>query len=430
MSQGKHTEIIAPSMKGHAVKLFNMSPEPVDYYWVDTQGTPMNMGRCAAFHSTGTASFAGHQFFFAPTNYEQSKVILQHFTIDKHGIENLYYYDPITVDGNQQLTTENLSKLTMKQLEMYNKMLRNRKFAGEYKKTTGRDYMSLYPRKKPKHFLYPADHFGQEFWVTTKQTQFKEVPTKKLSKIREAALDRVLKDDDPVPFTEYRDQNELLNMTLKVISVRPRAYEINNFLSQSEVDHIISTAKKSNMQLSTTGSGNVHTESKTKTRTSKNTWVGRETDQVFDTLYRRAADLLRIDEALFRQRDSSERPDFPTNGAIAEQLQLVHYNKRQEYTAHHDFGYAPIDSPHQEARFATLLLYLNEPEAGGETEFPRWINGETSDGLLVTPKIGKAALFYSFLPDGNMDDLSHHSANPIEKGEKYLINLWVREPIF
>ena len=95
-----------------------------------------------------------------------------------------------------------------------------------------------------------------------------------------------------------------------------------------------------------------------------------------------------------------------------------------------DFGYAPIDSPHQEARFATLLLYLNEPEAGGETEFPRWINGETSDGLLVTPKIGKAALFYSFLPDGNMDDLSHHSANPIEKGEKYLINLWVREPIF
>ena len=107
-----------------------------------------------------------------------------------------------------------------------------------------------------------------------------------------------------------------------------------SFVASLSVDHIISTAKKSNMQLSTTGSGNVHTESKTKTRTSKNTWVGRETDQVFDTLYRRAADLLRIDEALFRQRDSSERPDFPTNGAIAEQLQLVHYNKRQEYTAH------------------------------------------------------------------------------------------------
>ena len=33
MSQGEHTEIVAPSMKGHAVKLFNMSPQSVDYYW-------------------------------------------------------------------------------------------------------------------------------------------------------------------------------------------------------------------------------------------------------------------------------------------------------------------------------------------------------------------------------------------------------------
>lgn len=154
------------------------------------------MGRCAAFHSTGTASFAGHQFFFAPTDYEQSKVVLQHFTIDKNGIENLYYYDPITVEGDKDLTAENLSKLTMKQLEMYNKMLRNRKFADEYKKMTGRHYMSLYPRMKPKHFLYPADHFGQEFWVTTKETQFKEVPTEKLSPIRKSGLERVLKEDD------------------------------------------------------------------------------------------------------------------------------------------------------------------------------------------------------------------------------------------
>ena len=66
---------------------------------------------------------------------------------------------------------------------------------------------------------------------------------------------------------------------------------------------------------------------------------------------------------------------------------------------------------------------------GGETEFPRWLNGSTSDGLKVTPKSGKAVLFYSMLHDGNMDDLSQHSANPITKGEKMLINVWVHDPV-
>lgn len=31
---------------------------------------------------------------------------------------------------------------------------------------------------------------------------------------------------------------------------------------------------------------------------------------------------------------------------------------------------------------------------------------------------------YSMLPDGNMDDLSQHEAEPVKKGEKWLINLW------
>jgi hypothetical protein len=41
-----------------------------------------------------------------------------------------------------------------------------------------------------------------------------------------------------------------------------------------------------------------------------------------------------------------------------------------EYTSHHDFGYSRIDGDEQGARFATLLLYLNEDMVGGETSFP------------------------------------------------------------
>lgn len=57
--------------------------------------------------------------------------------------------------------------------------------------------------------------------------------------------------------------------------------------------------------------------------------------------------------------------------------------------------------------------------------FPLWRNAETGDQLKVTPKKGKAVLFYSLLPDGNYDDLSIHASLPVTKGEKWLANLWV-----
>jgi 2OG-Fe(II) oxygenase superfamily len=90
-----------------------------------------------------------------------------------------------------------------------------------------------------------------------------------------------------------------------------------------------------------------------------------------------------------------------------------------EYTAHHDFGYSRVDATEKQgARFATLLLYLNEGMKGGETNFPRWANGHTFRDLRVTPKSGKAVLFYSQLPDGNLDDFSQHAALPVTDGEK------------
>jgi prolyl 4-hydroxylase len=107
-----------------------------------------------------------------------------------------------------------------------------------------------------------------------------------------------------------------------------------------------------------------------------------------------------------------------------------HFPFSVQYTAHHDFGYSDIDSKHMGARFVTLLFYLSEGMIGGETSFPRWVNAETFDKLYVTPELGKAVLFYSQLPDGNMDDFSQHAAEPVTDGEKWLINLWVWDPLF
>lgn len=66
-----------------------------------------------------------------------------------------------------------------------------------------------------------------------------------------------------------------------------------------------------------------------------NSWLPRDTSPILDAIYRRAADLMRIDEALLRRRGEDEFPDWPTKQSIAESLQLVHYDPGQKYTPHH-----------------------------------------------------------------------------------------------
>lgn len=230
-----------------------------------------------------------------------------------------------------------------------------------------------------------------------------------------------------------------MNMTLKALSVAPRVFEIKNFLSQKEVDHILHIAGGIDLSESTTGDVGSNSkggtservERKTRVRTSKNSWVAREKSPIIDAIYRRAADLTRIDESLLRLRTRDENPETMDNVAsLAETLQLVHYDVTQEYTAHHDFGYSDIEDDRQGERFATILFYLNDDMKGGETAFPRYVNGKSFHPLKVKPEVGKAILFYSQLPDGNMDDFSQHAAKPIIEGEKWLINLWIWDPAY
>ena len=96
-------------------------------------------------------------------------------------------------------------------------------------------------------------------------------------------------------------------MTLTVLSCAPRVYEIQNFMSDVEVDHILELAGTMSLHESRVGDSEVNLAlgdgieeklSRSSTRTSKNAWVSRETSPIIDVVYRRAADLLHIDEAL------------------------------------------------------------------------------------------------------------------------------------
>ena len=149
-----------------------------------------------------------------------------------------------------------------------------------------------------------------------------------------------------------------------------------------------------------------------------------------DAIFRRGADVLKIHEAMFRTRGAEEMNSYTTDKSpINEDLQIVHYDQGQQYTAHHDFGY-PDSRPNAPSRSINLCMYLNdEGLVGGETAFPRARNAISDEGIKGVPQKGKAMIFYMRTPDGNLDDLSQHAAMPVIEGEKWFANLWIWDPI-
>ena len=128
----------------------------------------------------------------------------------------------------------------------------------------------------------------------------------------------------------------------------------------------------------------------------------RSASPTLERIYKRFGDVLGIDHELL----SSNRN--------AEELQVVRYQQSQEYAPHHDFG----RRRHAGAAVLDLLLYIQLPDKGGATSFPKAADGR---GLQVVPS-GDAVLFYSRLPDGNADDLALHAGMPIHEGEKWVCN--------
>ena len=439
---------VTPAFNGLAGKFINMSNKHLDFYWEShAGGNSVLMRHYDPFSTGGTGTFPTHRFFFATKEAPTEKV---HLMIVKAYPENLYVYDPYLVESDPEQTEKNLQEnLDTDERRQYDQWKKTLLFHEQYKAFTGRSYLANFaengPRSPPSHHMWRADYFGQEHWVTTRETHFVNLPPKsELGRITESGSERILKESDPRQFQEYREKDEsshepleFMNMTLKVLSCAPRVFEIRNFMSRMEVDHILELAGAITLAESTTGDvgsngrqKQISTARHTKTRTSRNSWVPRERSPIIDAIYRRAADLARIDEALLRRRSTEEVPHVRSKKSIAETLQLVHYDKTQEYTAHHDFGYSHINDNEQGARFATILFYLNEGMIGGETAFPRWVNGKSFHELKVNPEVGKAILFYDQLPDGNLDDFSQHSAKPIIEGEKWLINLWIWDPTY
>jgi len=111
--------------------------------------------------------------------------------------------------------------------------------------------------------------------------------------------------------------------------------------------------------------------------------------------------------------------------AHAEALQGQRYAPGQQFKAHTDyFEPTGLDYfPHTEdggQRTWTLMVYLNEPTAGGATRFVHL-------DKRVQPETGKLLAWNNRTADGGVDAMTLHAGMPVRAGTKYVITAWFRD---
>lgn len=111
-----------------------------------------------------------------------------------------------------------------------------------------------------------------------------------------------------------------------------------------------------------------------------------------------------------------------------ESLQVLRYGPDALSSPHFDF-LMPTNIANRESiarsgqRVSTLVMYLNDPPAGGETVFPE-------AGITVAPHKGSAVYFEYCNSAGQLDPLSLHAAMPVRAGEKWVATRWMRQRAF
>jgi len=109
----------------------------------------------------------------------------------------------------------------------------------------------------------------------------------------------------------------------------------------------------------------------------------------------------------------------------AEAVQVVHYDAGQQYRPHYDY-FSPQDVNYERKcaemgnRLLSFFVYLMPCEGGGRTYFPKLHAG-------FTPEKGSAVCWYNLDRHGNLDDRTLHAGEPVTKGEKWGLNVWLRE---
>jgi prolyl 4-hydroxylase len=186
----------------------------------------------------------------------------------------------------------------------------------------------------------------------------------------------------------------------------PRIILFGGLLSHDECDQMVKLAEpkltRSTVVNTVTGNYDVHPD-----RTSRGGHFQRGENALVKRIEARISDLV----------------GFPVENG--EPIQILHYTPGAEYKPH--FDYFDPKLPGNEKvlamggqRVATLIMYLNDVEAGGSTVFPEV-------GIDVLPKKGNAVYFAYTTEDNQLDARSLHGGSPVQSGEKWIATKWIRQ---
>jgi prolyl 4-hydroxylase len=138
------------------------------------------------------------------------------------------------------------------------------------------------------------------------------------------------------------------------------------------------------------------------------------------------------DGAFFRLRENplirqlDERVSACMNCPVenGEGLQVLRYGPGDSFAPHFDFllpsnAHNSASIARSGQRISTLIVYLNDVPEGGETVFPKL-------GLSITPRRGNALYFEYTNSHMQVDQLSLHAGAPVTRGEKWVVNKWMR----
>lgn len=199
-------------------------------------------------------------------------------------------------------------------------------------------------------------------------------------------------------------------LKVDVLSWSPRIFVFHDFLTSEECDYLISYAAP------------YLTRSTVVDNESENARVidGRTSEGMFMPDHHGDPIISAIEDRIALLTMISKR-----NG---ENIQVLRYQEGGEYLPHYDwFDPQTVGGQYHMLRggqrVASFLMYLNEPEAGGETVFPML-------NIKVIPKKGMALLFYDCRLDGSVDQFTLHGGAPVIKGQKWLATKWLRQGHF
>lgn len=113
------------------------------------------------------------------------------------------------------------------------------------------------------------------------------------------------------------------------------------------------------------------------------------------------------------------------DGRYGEPLQGQRYAVGQEFKGHTDY-FEPTGADYDRYcsvagnRTWTVMVYLNEPDAGGATRFK-------AIDKIIQPETGKLVAWNNRRDDGSVNPATIHHGMKVRAGTKYVITKWFRE---